>query len=185
MTPCELALITPGFAGPQQADFAIPALAGTVHTLAARHEVHVFALRYPYQRGSYDSQGATVHAFGWGTRGGLSRMRIIQQTVTAIRREHRRQPFDLFHGLWADEPGFVATAVGRLLHGPAVVSILGGELVGFPDIDYGGQLSRSNRLLTRQALRHTLAPSPSAPIFYTRSPRPTFPTTGCASCRWA
>jgi glycosyltransferase involved in cell wall biosynthesis len=57
------------------------------------------------------------------------------------------------HGLWADEPGFVAVTAGRLLGVPAVVSLLGGELVGLRDIDYGGQLSRANRLLTAQALR--------------------------------
>lgn len=149
----RLALITPGFASPEEANFAIPALMDTVRALAERHDVHVFTLRYPHRRDSYEVHGVTVHAFGWATTGGLSRMRLLQQAVSAIRREHRRQPFDLFHGLWADEPGVIATVAGRLLGRPSVVSILGGELVGFPDIGYGGQLSRFNRLLTRRALR--------------------------------
>ncbi len=153
----RLALITPGFASPGEANFAIPALIDTVRLLASRHDVHVFTLRYPHRRDSYQLDGATVHAFGWGTRGGLNRLRLVQAAVAAIRREHRRQPFDLLHGLWADEPGFVATAASRLFGQPAVVSILGGELVGFPDISYGGQLSRSNRLLTNQALRRASA----------------------------
>ena len=149
----RLALITPGYASPDEANFAIPALTDTVRALAGRHDVHIFTLRYPHRHDSYDLDGATVHAFGWATRGGLSRVRLVQTAVTAIRREHRRQPFDLLHGLWADEPGFVATTAGRLLGRPAVVSLLGGELVGLRDIGYGGQLSRSNRLLTDRALR--------------------------------
>ena len=149
----RLALITPGFASPGETNFAIPALTDTVRTLAGRHDVHVFTLRYPHSRGSYQIHGATVHAFGWGTAGGASRLRLLQIVLAAIGREHRRRPFDLFHGLWADEPGFVATAAGRLHRKPSIVSILGGELIGFPDIGYGGQLSRINRLLTRQALR--------------------------------
>ncbi|MEZ4768392.1 MAG: hypothetical protein R2844_08195 [Caldilineales bacterium] len=68
---------------------------------------------------------------------------MIQQALPPSA-AHGGQPFDLLHGLWADEPGFTAAAAaGRLLHRPAAVSILGGELVGFPDITYGGQLSRS------------------------------------------
>ncbi|MCB0202317.1 MAG: glycosyltransferase [Caldilineae bacterium] len=153
----RLALITPGFASPGEANFAIPALTDTVRTLAERHEVHVFTLRYPHRRDTYGFHGATVHAFGWGTAGGANRLRLLQSALAAIRREHRRQPFDLFHGLWADEPGFVASSAGRLLGRPSVVSLLGGELIGFPDIGYGGLLSRSNRWLTGQALRRASA----------------------------
>lgn len=149
----RLALITPGYAAADEVDFAIPALTDTVRRLAARHDVHIFTLRYPHQRAVYTLHGATVHAFGWGRRGGLSRLSLLRQALAALRREHRRQSFDLFHGLWADEPGFLAVVAGRLLHRPAVVSILGGELVGFPDIGYGGQLSRANRWLTDRALR--------------------------------
>ncbi len=68
-----------------------------------------------------------------------------------------RRTFDVLHGLWADEPGFLAVSAGRLLGVPAVVSLLGGELVALPEIGYGGQLSRSNRWLTGQALRHAHA----------------------------
>lgn len=153
----RLALITPGFASPGETDFAIPALVDTVRALAERHEVHVFTLRYPHRRDSYEVGGAIVHAFGGGTVGGASRLRLLQRVLAAVGREHRRRPFDFFHGLWADEPGFVAAAASRLHRKPSIVSILGGELVGFPDIGYGGQLSRINRLLTRQALRHASA----------------------------
>lgn len=73
----RLALITPGFASPGEANFAIPALTDTVRALAGRHDVHIFTLRYPHARGDYEFSGATVHAFGWATRGGLSRMHLL------------------------------------------------------------------------------------------------------------
>lgn len=153
----RIALVVPGFAAEEELDFAIPALSSLARLLATRHDLHVFTLRYPHRRGVYPFHGATVHAFGWGTTGGLSRLRLLQQALAAVVGLHRRQPFDLLHGLWADEPGFTAATAGRLLQRPAVVSLLGGELVGFPDIGYGGQLSRANRLLTRWALRHASA----------------------------
>jgi glycosyltransferase involved in cell wall biosynthesis len=67
--------------------------------------------------------------------------------------EHRREPFDVLHGLWADEPGALAVIAGRLTRVPSVVSLMGGELIGLADIGYGGQLSRINRSLIRLALR--------------------------------
>jgi glycosyltransferase involved in cell wall biosynthesis len=67
--------------------------------------------------------------------------------------EHRRTSFTVLHGLWADEPGFVAVTVARLLRVPAIVSVMGGELVALRDIGYGGRLAMSNRLLSRVALR--------------------------------
>jgi glycosyltransferase involved in cell wall biosynthesis len=65
---------------------------------------------------------------------------------------HRRRPFDVLHGLWADEPGFLAVIAGRLVRVPSLVSVLGGELVGMPEIGYGGQLSRINRWLIQFAI---------------------------------
>ena len=59
----------------------------------------------------------------------------------------------MLHGLWADEAGAVAVAAARLLRVPSVVSLMGGELVAFPDIGYGGRLSRLGRRLLPRTLR--------------------------------
>ena len=80
-------------------------------------------------------------------------MPLLARGLAAMRQAHRQAPFDVLHGLWADEPGFLAVSAGRLLGVPAVVSLLGGELVALPEIGYGGQLSRLNRWLAGQALR--------------------------------
>jgi glycosyltransferase involved in cell wall biosynthesis len=148
----RIGFITPGFSASEE-DWCIPALLDMVRELAGDNEVHVFTLRYPHRRGSYSVYGATVHAFGGALVGGAGRAPLLGRALADISNQARRRSFDVIHGLWADEPGFLAVVVGRLLGAPAVVSLLGGELIAMPDIGYGGQLSRINRWLIRLALR--------------------------------
>jgi len=148
----KVGLVTPGFSA-SEADWCIPALLDLVRCLSTRAEVHVFPLRYPYQTRPYDVYAARVHPLGGGTLRGPRRAALLGRAVGAIGREHRRAPFDLLHAFWADESGLVAVVCARGLGIPAIVSLAGGELVGFPDIDYGGQLHWSSRLMTGLALR--------------------------------
>lgn len=149
----RIALITPGFSA-GESDWCIPALLNLVRELAQRHDVHVFALRYPHRRDVYDVYGATVHAFGGATISGVRRLSLLAAVLASIVRLARRRRFDIVHGFWADEPGALAVIAGRLLGIPAVVSLMGGELVGYQDIGYGGQVSVINRRLIDVALRH-------------------------------
>lgn len=148
----RIALVTPGFSADER-DWCIPVLLNLVRELSRQAEVHVFALRYPHRRGTYQVYGATVHAFGGGVARGAARLPLLWQSLATLVRQHNRQPFDVLHGFWADEPGFLAVVAGQLLGVPGVVSLMGGELVGLPDIGYGGQLSRANRWLVAFALR--------------------------------
>ena len=54
----------------------------------------------------------------------------------------------MLHAFFADEAGAVAILAARVLGIPAVVSVLGGELVALPDIGYGAALGRGGRLTT-------------------------------------
>ncbi len=147
----RVGLITPGFSASEE-DWCIPALLHLVRELARHNEVHVFTLRYPHCRDTYSVYGATVHAFGGAQIVGRGRLLLMGRALVSIVDQGRCRPFDVLHSLWADEPGFLAVTAGRLLGVPAIVSLLGGELVGLPDIGYGGQLSRSGRWLVRLAL---------------------------------
>lgn len=147
----RIGLLTPGFSANER-DWCIPWLLNLARSLANQHDVSVFTLRYPHSRTSYPVYGATVHAFGGATARRWQRLPILRRAYAAVVREHRRQPFDVLHGLWADEPGFLAVTAGRRIGVPALVSVLGGELVGFPEFGYGGQLSLANRWLTTRAL---------------------------------
>ncbi len=148
----KIGLIVPGFSA-DAADWCIPVLVDVVRELSRRAEVHVFALRYPQRRDRYRLHGAQVHALGGGTVHGLGRTGLLAAAWASVMAEHRRSPFAVLHGLWADEPGFVAVTAARLLRIPAVVSVMGGELLAMRDIAYGGHLSASNRLLSAVALR--------------------------------
>ncbi len=147
----RIGILTPGFSS-DAADWAIPALQHLVALLARRHDVRVLATRYPHRRGRYELLGAEVIPLGGAARRGLGSAQIWLHTLRVLRREHQHRPFDLLHAFWANEAGMLAALAGRLLDLPALVSIAGGELVGFQDIGYGGQLSRIERLKTRLAL---------------------------------
>lgn len=149
----RIAVLTPGFSADEH-DWCIPALTGLVRELARVHEVQLFTLRYPPRRGSYRAFSARVHALGGAPRGPLGRLSLLARALARIRREGRRAPFTLLHGMWADEAGFLAVAAGRVLGVPSVVSLLGGELVALPGIGYGTWLSPAGRALVRRALRH-------------------------------
>ena len=148
----KVGLVLPGFSA-SEADWCIPALLDLVRCLTTRAEVHVFPLRYPDGTRPYSVHGARVHPQGGGTLRGPRRAALLGRAVRAIVREHRRERFDLLHAFWADEPGLVAVVAARRLGIPAIVSLAGGELIGFPDIGYGGRLRPVSRLMTYLALR--------------------------------
>ena len=144
-------MVTPGFSAGEE-DWCIPALHHLVRHLAADHDVIVLALRHPPRRRGYDFHRARVLPLAAGTRTGTRRVAMFVHALAAIRREHRRAPFDAVHGLWADEAGFIAAVAGRRWGIPSVVSVMGGELVGLADIGYGTQLGRTGRWLVRRSL---------------------------------
>ncbi len=148
----NIGILTPGFSAHPD-DWAIPVLQNLVTRLSHSHDVRVFTLRYPYKRGRYRIGKAEVFSLGGADRGGLLRLPILVNAVRAVRRAHREKPFDLLHAFWMDEPAFAALWAARALRVPVLASVMGGELVGFPGLRYGGQLSRINRLLTRYSLR--------------------------------
>jgi glycosyltransferase involved in cell wall biosynthesis len=149
----KIGLIVPGFSA-SEADWCIPVLLNLVRELARGHRVHVFSLRYPHWQGRYTVHGAQAHAFGGGLASGLKRLPLLIRALASVVAEDRRGSFDVLHGIWADEPGFLAATAGRLLDIPSIVSVAGGELVGFADIGYGGQLNWLNRWMTRRALHN-------------------------------
>ena len=148
----RVGLVTPGFSA-SEADWCIPAQLDLVRALAARHDVRLLALRYPHTRRPYAVHDARVTPLGGAQSRGFGRLLMMLRALAALRREHRREPFDVLHALWAHEPGALCAWAGRALHVPVVVSVLGGELVDLPAIDYGGRRAPLNRRLIASALR--------------------------------
>ncbi len=140
----KLALVVPGGVDRSGTVRVIPALLALVERLAARHELHVYALWQEPRAAAWDLAGARVHNIGVG----WTRVRAL----AAIGAEHRKSPFHLVHSIWAGACGLIAVSAAHLLRIPSVVHVAGGELVCLPDIAYGGCLTWRGRLQQRVVL---------------------------------
>jgi glycosyltransferase involved in cell wall biosynthesis len=61
----------------------------------------------------------------------------IQTLNSAVGIDHKKEPFDLIHGIRALPSGLSAVMLGRKFRVPSVVSLQGGETANIPEIDYG------------------------------------------------
>ncbi len=156
----KIALVVPGGVDRSGEHRVVPALLALLERLAARHEVHVFALRQEAEPGEWMLLGARVHNVGG--RGGLSSQ---WRAIAAILRVHRAGPFHVVQSIWSGPCGVVAVAAGRLAGIPSLVHVAGGELVAFSSIGYGGRLTWRGRLRERLVLcGATVVTAASAPI---------------------
>lgn len=147
----RVGIVLPGFSSSAD-DWAIPVQLNLVREMASHDDVRVLALRYPHRRDRYTVHGAVVYSLGVGQVRGWGRLRLWVDALLTLRCLHREKPFDVLHAMWADETGLIAAWAGRWLGIPVVVSIAGGELVGFDELNYGLQRSPFSRWVVGQAL---------------------------------
>ncbi len=165
----RLAIVIPGFQA-NSADWCIPAFTNLARELAKTIEVHVFTLRYPHARQSYQEGSVYVHALGGGAfQGrrlfGLSLLSLWRDTLHTIIAFHNRDPFDAIIGIWATESGWLATRAASRLGIPSLVHLAGGELVWLPDIGYGTGPRSLPKAMVKVALKNaSLVTVPSSPI---------------------
>jgi len=153
MTPTlRIALLLSGFSSDEN-DWCIPALLNFVRATSQHVDLEVFALRYPHRRDTYRIGNATVHSLGWAQRRGVHSLTLWTNAVSLITQRHRQKPFDVIHALWLDEPGWLGAYVAQRLHRPFTVSLIGGELVNLPMLDYGMQRQFTQRQLIAWTLR--------------------------------
>jgi len=163
--PLRIALVLPGGVDESGERRVIPVLLALIERLARRHDLRVFALRQYDEPCSYELLGARVVNLGRPRRlaalPGYPAWWRRRALIAAL----ERAPVDVVHAFWATEPGAIATAAAARLGIPSLVSLAGGELVGLPEVGYGGRLSRRERWLVAGALRRaTLLTCASGPI---------------------
>lgn len=135
-------MVVPGGVDRTGVERVIPSLLGVIGRIARVHELHVFALTQEPRPARWTLRGAQVHNAG---------LRPVRATAFAqIAAEHRRAPFDVFHGVWAG-CGTVAGAAGRLLRRPVVLHLPGGCVAAVPDVGWGLCLTRRGRATLRFA----------------------------------
>lgn len=159
----NIGIVIPGFSS-DEGDWSIPVQQHLVRQLSAGDDVRVIALRYPHHRVPYQVYDTAVYPLGAGQARGLRRLVLWLDALSTLRRLHHERPFDLLHGMWADETGLLAVWAGRWLNVPVLVSIVGGELVALPELGYGLQRSAFSRWIVGQALQAdaVIAASPYA-----------------------
>jgi glycosyltransferase involved in cell wall biosynthesis len=130
----------------------MPSVLWLLERLARRHDVHAFVLHHYRDPCVYPLAGATIHDVGRvdGPRG-LRRLLVRRRLAAAVEAVAADGPFDVLHAYFG-MPGVVATAVGRRLSLPVVVTVDSGELVAFDDIQYGLQ----RRWIDRRAIARAL-----------------------------
>ncbi len=129
----------------------IPVLLSLIERLARRHDLHVFALHHEDRPARYALLGATVHDLGTrqvprGWRRIVQYRRLLA-TVRALPR------FDVLHAYWGLPAGWVATAAGRRLTVPVIVTANSGEWTARGDIAYGLQRRWIDRRAVATAMR--------------------------------
>ena len=132
----RIALVTPGFSANDE-DWCIPVLQDLACRLAERHYVHVFTTTYPHRCSDYQVKGVPVSSFGDGRTGRLALMRRMWKTAAAIASSHQQNSFDVLHGFWADQGGVVTGMVARRLSIPNIITVMAGELIHEPLVNYG------------------------------------------------
>jgi glycosyltransferase involved in cell wall biosynthesis len=137
----KIAVVVPGGVDRSGEVRVIPALLALLRRLAARNEVHVFALWQQAEPGEWPLLGTQVHNIG--KRAGLPTQ---LRAIAALRREHRRGRFDLVQSIWSGACGTVAVLAAKSLGLHCAVHVAGGELVALADIGYGGRLGWRGRL---------------------------------------
>ncbi|HYK26221.1 MAG TPA: hypothetical protein VEV18_08175, partial [Steroidobacteraceae bacterium] len=109
----KIALVVPGGVDRSGEYRVIPVLLALVKRLAARHDLHVFALRQQSRPETWPLLGARVHNIGTGwTR---------SRTVRAIWAEHRSAPFDIVQSIFSGPCGLAAVTAARTLRVPSLV----------------------------------------------------------------
>jgi glycosyltransferase involved in cell wall biosynthesis len=132
----------------------VPSLLWLVERLARRHDVHAFALHHYPDPCTYPLLGATVHDVGRvDGPPGFRLFRLRRRLAAAIEAVSASGRFDLLHAYWGMPAGAMATAAGRRLNIPVVVTLDSGELVALDDIAYGLQRRARDRWAIARTIR--------------------------------
>lgn len=156
----KIAWVVPGGVDRGGRERVIPVLLWLMEELAARHDLHVFALHQYPQACHYPLLGAEIHNLGECPE--KAGVRWICQWRALLAGLRADGPFDVLHGFWADGSGFLAAVAGKWLRVPVIVTLAGGELVALPEIGYGSQRNWRGRLRVALAIhwaRHVTAAS--------------------------
>jgi glycosyltransferase involved in cell wall biosynthesis len=142
-----LAIIVPGGVGTGKDNIGVPVLLGLIKLIASKYDLTIFQLSKINP--GYRPEGFELISVYHSN----SLIRVLRFPFI-FRNHYRQKRFVAVHGFWAMPAGCLAVLVGKLFGIKSIVSVLGGDAVGLPQINYGRLHKPMLRRLTFWTLRN-------------------------------
>jgi len=142
----NIAIIIPGGIGTGQNNIGVPVLERIIKLLATDFNITVFQL-YNVNENFSVSGFELVDIY--------SPYPIIKNIkfLFTFWKLQRKRKFKAVHGFWAFPCGFLSVLTGKVFRMKSIVSVLGGDAIALPEIQYGQMLSPSKKKLILWTLR--------------------------------
>lgn len=141
----KVAIIIPGGIGTGHNNIGVPVLERIVKLLSANFEVTVFSLfkvNENYRQNNFELISIS---------GSNTLVKTVKFMAFFIRHQLEKR-FQIVHGFWALPSGLLAVLIGKLFGIKSVVSVLGGDAISLPEINYGQLRKKMPRALILWAL---------------------------------
>ncbi len=141
----RIAIITSGFSKDEKDFGGAAAFHNFVKELSLNTEIDVtvFSFYYPINQPEYNFYNAKVFSFAKGkTKSIVSKLKTWRKCEKKFAGEHKSNPFDIIHSMWARESGFISAKLSRKFKIPMIANIAGGELADIKQINYGSRTTQ-------------------------------------------
>lgn len=139
-------MIIPGGIATGKDNIGVPVLERLVRLLSTQFDVTVFSLfktNEDFVSNTFELVDVSAGSLYWKFR----------KCYRAFRTRHKQRQFHIVHGFWALPSGFLAVLIGKRYGIKSIVSVLGGDAISLPQINYG----QLRRRLPRKLVLWTLA----------------------------
>ncbi|MBL6449804.1 glycosyltransferase family 4 protein [Fulvivirga sp. 29W222] len=145
----RIAIVVPGGVGNGFYSQGVPALVNLINGLSEQFEVTVYSLIEVSD--TFRPENFKIKSVKT-SRDQPVLWRMLSLCFI-IWKDHKKQSYDLFHGIWAGPSGMLAVFLGKLLIRPSVVSLQGGETAAVEAIPYGHMLKPGKKRWLFRTLR--------------------------------
>lgn len=149
----KIALLVPGGVDRVDSGFTLAPVSSLISRLSENFDIHVYSLirlikdNRPFYCGNAKVKllEASPHDYI------LKKFYIL---FNSMYNGIRNNNYNLLHGLWGTPTGFVAVLLGKMLHIPSVVTLMGGETANLPQINYGNMRQWLLRAITKWTIKN-------------------------------
>jgi len=126
----SIAIIIPGGIGTGTNNIGVPVIEQQVRILSRDFEITVFSLfKVNRDYKTFDFELISITA--------SNRLSRLLKLAIYFYYHHKKKKFSVVHGFWAMPSGFMSVLFGKIYGIRSMVSILGGDAISLPKINYG------------------------------------------------